>query len=91
MTVKLTGTIIIPKDQQETLLPLLDDHIAASRAEPGNLRFEISQDPENAEVFHLDEAFKDEAAFAFHQDRGGASPWGQASRELVRDFKKISD
>jgi len=88
MTVKLTGTIIIPMDQQNRLLPFLNDHIKASQNEPGNLRFEITQDPDNPEIFHLDEEFTDEDAFAFHQKRGGASPWGEHSKELIRDFQK---
>ena len=91
MTVKLTGSIIIPMDQQADLLPLLKNHIAASLAEPGNMRFEINQDPLDKETFHLDEEFVDQAAFEYHQKRGGASPWGQRSVDLVRDFHKTED
>jgi len=91
MTVKLTGTIVIPEALQNELLPLLNAHIEASRAEPGNLRFEITQDLQNPEVFHLDEAFEDEAAFAFHQKRGAASAWGYRSKDLTRDFQKVVD
>ncbi len=91
MTVKLTGTIVIQADMQSRLLPLLNDHIEASRAEPGNLKFVITQDKTDPSVFHLDEEFTDEDAFAFHQKRGGASPWGEASKDLIRDFKKTED
>lgn len=88
MTVKLTGTIHIPIDQQDVLLPLLEDHIAASRAETGNLRFDITQDKNSPEVFHLDEEFVDEDAFSHHQTRGSASPWGVKSKDLTRNFTK---
>lgn len=88
MTVKLTGTIIIPHERQNELLPLLEDHIAASRAEAGNLKFEITKDHADPEIFHLSEEFADEEAFAFHQKRGGASPWGSASKDLTRNFTK---
>ena len=91
MSVKLTGTIEIPLDQQPKLMPLLNDHIAASRSEPGNLKFDITQDDQNPAIFHLDEEFEDAAAFAYHQERGGASPWGGASKHLVRDFTKAED
>lgn len=88
MTVKLNGTITIPLDAQSELLPLLEDHIAASRAEPGNLKFEISQDKSDPEIFHLNEEFADDEAFAFHQSRGAATPWGSASKDLERNFTK---
>ncbi len=91
MTIKLTGTIIIPMDQQPRFLPLLDDHIAASRAEPGNLKFDITKDSGNPEVFHLDEAFTDAAAFEHHQTRTKSSPWGLQSQGLARDFHKTEE
>jgi len=91
MTIKLTGTINIPLEQHETLIPLLSRHVLESRKEPGNIRFEIAQDEEDPEIFHLDEEFTDEEAFEFHQKRGAASPWGEQSKDLKRDFEKSGD
>lgn len=91
MTVKLTGTIIIPLEEHESLLPLLSHHVLESRKEPGNIRFEIEQDQEDPEVFHLDEEFVDQDAFDDHQTRGAASPWGERSKHLKRDFTKTDD
>lgn len=86
MAFHLTGTLRIPKDLQSELLPLLDDHIAATRDEPGCRSFDVTQDKNDPETFHLAEIFDDEDAFAFHQKRGGASPWGIAAKDLERDF-----
>ncbi|MCG3266228.1 putative quinol monooxygenase [Yoonia sp. I 8.24] len=86
--VRLTGTIAIPADQLEQLVPLLEQHIALTRAEPGCLHFEVIQDAETPELFHVSELFTDEAAFAAHQANGAARPWGPASKDLVRDFHK---
>ena len=86
--VHLSGTIRIPLGRQPALLPLLEGHIAASLAEPGCERFEITRDADDAELFRLDELFRDEAAFAQHQERTRASDWGRASADCPRDFRR---
>ena len=91
MTVKLNGTIRIPVNQQAKMLPLMEDHIAATLKEVGNMSFAITQDATDPEIFHVSEEFVDQGAFDFHQKRGGASPWGIESKELKRDFKISRD
>jgi quinol monooxygenase YgiN len=86
--VRLTGTIIIPVDEQPRFRPLLDDHVRLTDEEPGCLEFSVEQDPDRPEIFHVRELFESEAAFADHQARGGASPCGEQSAHLVRDFEK---
>jgi putative acetyltransferase len=86
--VRLTGTIIMPHDQQARLLPLLQNHIALTRQEPGCLHFDVTQDDKAPETFHVSELFSDEGAFAQHQQNGAARPWGSASANLIRDFHK---
>ena len=88
--VRLTGTIKIPLDQQASLVPLLNEHIALTRAEPGCIYFDVTQDPDTPEVFHVSELFTDEAAFTAHQANGAARPWGPASAGLTRDFHKVT-
>lgn len=88
MTVKLSGTIRIPRARHAELLPLLDDHVAASRSEPGCRHFTISADHHDPELFHLSEEFDDEAAFVHHQTRGWNSPWGPAAKDLKRHITK---
>lgn len=86
--VRLTGTITIPREQQAQLVPLLEEHIALTRQEPGCLHFDVTQDSSAPEVFHVAELFTDEAAFSAHQANGAARRWGPASANLARDFHK---
>ena len=86
--VRLTGTITIPVAQHGQVLPLLNDHIMQTRAEAGCLHFDVTQDAETPELFHVSELFTDEAAFSAHQENGAARPWGPASKDLIRDFHK---
>ncbi|MDY7105397.1 MAG: antibiotic biosynthesis monooxygenase [Actinomycetota bacterium] len=88
--VRLTGTITIPVGEQPGLRPLLDEHVRLTRDEPGCVEFEVVQDAERPDVFLVRELFLDESAFAFHQTRGAASPWGRASAHLQRDFTRTS-
>ncbi|TJZ94100.1 GNAT family N-acetyltransferase [Paracoccus gahaiensis] len=86
--VALHGRLICTDmSQMLTALDLLPDHRALSRAEPGCLRFDVEQS-EDPMVWTLTELFADDAAFAAHQTRTTASPWGQASRALTRDFHR---
>lgn len=70
--------------QMMTALEMLPDHVTLSRSEPGCLRFDIAQS-DDPMIWHLDELFADKAAFAAHQQRTQASPWGVNSREIKRD------
>lgn len=82
----LNGTIIMPLDQQAKLRPLLEEHTALTRAEPGCLFFEVTQDQADPARFTVSERFADQAALAFHEMRGAASAWGPAARHLQREF-----
>lgn len=86
--VRLTGTITIPQEKQTQLVPLLQEHIALTRQEPGCLHFDVTQDNTAPDVFHVAELFTDEAAFSAHQANGAARAWGPASADLERDFHK---
>jgi quinol monooxygenase YgiN len=83
----LTGWIAIPAAEQDRLLPLLEDHIRLTRAEPGCLAFSVTRSPEHPERFDVVERFRDRDAFLAHQQRSAASPWGEATRHLQRDYR----
>ena len=86
--VALSGRLICTDTgQMMTALSLLPDHVLASRAEPGCLRFDLAQSDDPL-VWTLAEVFADEAAFAAHQARTAASDWGRASTAIRRDFQK---
>ena len=73
--------------QMMTALSLLPEHVALSRAEPGNLRFELHQS-EDPMVWALSELFADTQAFDAHRDRAARSIWGQQSAAIRRDFTR---
>lgn len=87
--IALTGRLIChDADQMMTALGLLPDHIDLSRAEAGNLRFDLWQD-EDPMIWHLSELFRNADAFAQHQSRTADSVWGRDSGQIARDFQKI--
>lgn len=87
--VALAGRLICTDmDQMLLAMDLLPGHTAASRAEPGCLRFDIAQDGDDPMVWTLSELFADDAAFAAHQARTADSGWGRDSGAIRRDFTR---
>lgn len=80
---------LVCKDAAQMLLALdlLPQHVTLTRAEPGNLRFDLAQQ-DDPMIWRLDEVFADAEAFAAHQTRTKASPWGIASQDLGREFNR---
>jgi autoinducer 2-degrading protein len=67
----------------------MDDFVAASRLnhersirEPGNLRFDILRDAEDATLFVFYEAYRDEAAAKAHKETPHYAAW----RDTVADW-----
>lgn len=87
MGVTLTGHIDVPAARLDAIRAALVEHIRLTRAEPGCLRFEVTQDPQQAGRFQVSEAFVDSAAFEAHQARVKASHWGQVSAGLPRSYE----
>jgi quinol monooxygenase YgiN len=85
--VTLTGWIAIPASEQDRLLPLLDEHVRLTRAEPGCLAFSVARSPGHPERFDVAERFRDRQAFDAHQRRAAASPWGAATRHFRRNYR----
>ena len=84
--VRLTGRLICADTAQMLLaLDLLTEHVALSRAEPGNLRFDLAQG-EDPLVWDLDELYADDDAFQAHRARLQDSRWGRESQGIERDF-----
>jgi quinol monooxygenase YgiN len=74
--------------QLMTLLMHVEAHVAASRAEPGCLFFEIAQ-TDDPLVWQVEELFRDAAALAVHRARTAASVWGAATAEIARDIRQV--
>ena len=85
--VSLHGWISVPPDELAALRPLLEEHVRLTRAEPGCLAFSVMPNPGDPGRLDVSERFRDRAAFEAHQARTAASPWGEATRHLVRQYR----
>lgn len=65
--VKIIAVLTARADAVEGLRQLLDAMLAPSRAEPGNLRYDLWQDQGDASRFVLDELYTDMAAVTAHR------------------------
>lgn len=87
--VYLDGTLIVTSAAMLAVIEMyLDDHIEATRAEPGCEKFEVNPDAKNPFHYIVSEIFSSEEAFAAHQERAAASVWGQATETLERRYTK---
>jgi quinol monooxygenase YgiN len=86
MGVTLAGTLRCGPEDAVIVRAALAAHIAASRAEPGCLRFEIVETAPG--IFTIDEVFVDEAAFVAHTKRTRASDWWRKTGHIPRDLQR---
>jgi quinol monooxygenase YgiN len=87
--VALSGLLICADlDQLKIVLEYVPAHIAASRAEPGCLFFDITQSDDPL-IWRVEELFASEAALAAHTARTKASLWAEKSAALTRDIHRI--
>lgn len=74
--------------QLMALLTHVEAHVAASRAEPGCLFFEIAQ-TDDPLVWRVEELFRDASALEAHRARTRVSPWAAATSGIPRDIREI--
>ena len=84
---RLEGHIDVPADRVTQVNDALKTHIKLTRDEEGCIFFNVDACLEVEGRFLVSEAFVDEAAFKFHQERAGASPWAEASKDVPRDYE----
>lgn len=85
VTVSLTGTLTCGPEDAQIVREALPEHIRLSRAEPGCLRFDVTETAPG--VFSVSEEFVDRSAFEAHQTRTRASAWWAATGHIPRDFQ----
>ncbi|MGE6697309.1 putative quinol monooxygenase [Hyphomonas sp. NPDC076900] len=68
INVKVVAVLTAKPGKTEALRRLLEGMTAPSRAETGNLRYDLWQDQAAPDSFVLDELYKDEPAVAAHRD-----------------------
>ena len=65
--VKTIATLVARRGMAEKLRALLDGMVVPSRAEPGNLQYNLWRDHADAGRFVLEELYTDDAAVAAHR------------------------
>ncbi len=85
--IRLTGHILVPEKDMSSVLEALPRHIELTRAEPGCLVFNVTQDASDPRVFHVYEVFFGSAALEYHQDRVNSSEWGALTQGVERHYK----
>ncbi|MBP0494250.1 putative quinol monooxygenase [Pararoseomonas indoligenes] len=80
--VKIMAILAARPGKAAELRTLLDGMIARSRAEPGNLRYDLWQDQADADRFVLDELYADREAVAAHR----ATPHFQNYLSVINDL-----
>lgn len=84
---RLEGHIDVPADRIAQVSEALKDHIKLTREEEGCIFFNVDACTKVEGRFLVSEAFVDDAAFQFHQERAGQSAWAEASKDVTRDYK----
>ena len=65
--VKTIAILVAKRGMAEELKVLLDGMVVPSRAEPGNLQYDLWQDHADGGRFVLEELYTDDAALAMHR------------------------
>ena len=84
---RLEGDIDVPPEKTATILNALANHIELTRAESGCIFFNVVPCEKVQGRFLVSEAFVDQAAFDFHQERSKTSDWASVSAGLQRHYK----
>lgn len=80
--VKIMAILTARPGKSEALRALLETMLAPSRAEPGNLRYDLWQDQADPARFVLDELYSDNQAVAAHR----ATPHFQNYLATINDL-----
>lgn len=66
-SVKIVAVLVARPGRADELRALLDGMVVASRAEPGNLQYDLWRDHADAGRFVLEELYTDDAAVSQHR------------------------
>ena len=83
----LNGWIEIPFAEQGRLLPLLEEHVRLTRSEPGCLAFDITKGREDPSRFEAADGSETGPPLRSTSAAPAASAWGEATRELKRNYQ----
>jgi len=82
----ITGKIVCSENDLEMVRREVTAHIRLSRAETGNLHFDIFAAADDPCTFEVRERFVDRATFDAHTRRTRASTWWQKTGHIPRQL-----
>ncbi len=85
--IQLTGYIDVPLDRRDEVLAALPEHVRLTKEEPGNLSFEVFEDPNHKGRLVVSETYVDQPALEAHRDRAGKSIWAEITQGIPRNFE----
>lgn len=77
--------IKVSKDRVDEFIAVTRENAAASRKEPGVLRFELLQDESDQCLFVLVEAYRDEGAQASHKGTAHYEKWKEQAEPMMAE------
>jgi len=89
--VKIVAILTARPGKAETLQALLAGMVGPSRAEPGNLRWDIWQDQAHPTRFVLDELYVDNAAVAAHRQTPHFQDYFSRINDLAERTALVAD
>lgn len=82
----LSGHLDIPADRRAAVAAALPAHIDLTRAEPGCLSFDVTEDPDRPGRYNVAERFATRPDFDAHQKRAAQSPWAEITAGIKRHY-----
>ncbi|MEG3175555.1 putative quinol monooxygenase [Sphingomonas sp. RB3P16] len=89
MTVKIVAFITVKPDADEAFIAAARICVAASRAEPGVLHYDLWRETEGAQRFVFNELYVDDAAVGQHMASDHFKVFGLAARDLAAGRPEI--
>ena len=83
----LKGHIVVPEDDLEAVMEALPLHTELTLQEEGCLLFQVTQDQDRENIFHVYEEFRDRNSFERHQIRVRTSVWGEITKNVARHYQ----
>jgi len=87
MFVTLVHVQVKPEALEDFIRATQSNHENSVR-EPGNLRFDVLQDPQDETHFVLYEAYRDEAAARAHKDTRHYLLWREAVADMMAEARR---
>jgi len=83
MPVKVVAFVSVKPGQEDAFVAAARDCVAASRAEPGVLRYDVWRETEGERRVVFDELYVDDAAVQAHMASDHFKAFGTAARDLA--------